>query len=182
MKIAMKISNLRAAVAGTALVVGAALAQSPSPSLSHTDTAFLKQAAQGGLAEIEASQLAETNATDPQVKSFAEQMVSDHTRTGDELKALASSKGVEVPSDPSVGQRTQLKILGALKDGHFDQHYASEYGVDAHEKTVKLFQKEAAQGKDPEVKAFATRTLPALQHHLAMAQDLKRITRASSSD
>lgn len=170
----------------TAVATGAAQAQSPAASsaatqqvlahpdakLPHADAEFLKQAAQNGHAEVEGSKLALSKASSPEVKAFAQKMVDDHSKAGEELSALAASKGVKVSDEPSLAQKAKLKLL-SLRDGlSFDQHYADSIGVKAHQDTVKLFQKASDEAKDPEVKAFATKTLPVLQHHLDMSRDL----------
>jgi putative membrane protein len=144
--------------------------------LARADAAFLKQAAQNGHAEVESSKLALTKAVNTQVKGFAQQMVDDHTKTGQELAALAASKGVEVPKEPSVAQKAKLKMLSAADGANFDKRYADSMGVAAHQDTLKLFQKAAAGATDPDVKAFASKSLPTLQHHLQMAQELKTAT------
>jgi putative membrane protein len=144
--------------------------------LSRADTAFLKQAAQNGHAEVESSKLAVTKAANTQVKGFAQQMVDDHTKANQELAALAASKGVDVPKEPSVAQKAKMKALSAADGANFDKRYADSMGVSAHQDTIKLFQKAATGANDPDVKAFATKTLPTLQHHLQMAQDLKNTT------
>lgn len=144
--------------------------------LARGDTAFLKQAAQNGHAEIEGSKLALSKGTHAQVKAFAQQMVDDHTKASQELAALAAGKGVELPSEPSLAQKAKLKLL-AQRDGEsFDRHYAESIGVAAHEDTVKLFKKAAEQAKDADLKAFATKTLPTLEQHLQHAKDLKAAT------
>ncbi|RZL04363.1 MAG: DUF4142 domain-containing protein [Rubrivivax sp.] len=169
----------------TAVATGAAQAQAlaassatmapashPGAKLAHADAEFLKQAAQNGHAEVEGSQLALTRAASPEVKAFAQKMVDEHTQSSQELKALAASKGVTVPDTSSIVQKAKLKLLSARDGASFDKHYADTVGVKAHQDTVKLFQKAADQAKDPEVKAFATKTLPILQHHLDMSRDL----------
>ena len=140
--------------------------------LSAADSGFMKQAAQDGHAEVEASKLAQDKAHSEQVKSFARQMIDDHTKAGDELKALAASKGVDVPDGPSVRQQAQLKLLGSTDGVKFDKRYVDQSGVAAHEETVKLFKKGASEAKDADVKAFAAKTLPTLEHHLQMARQL----------
>jgi putative membrane protein len=107
------------------------------------------------------------------VKTFAQQMVDDHTKAGSELSSLASAKGVTLPKDPSLTQKAKLKVLSAMDGTRFDKQYAQTIGVAAHEDAVKLFQKASKEAKDPDVKDFATKTLPTLQHHLQMAKDLK---------
>lgn len=183
--------SLRLGIAGTALCLAlGATAQSStatqggttagqgeragraSSQLSRADTAFMKQAAENNHAEIESSRLAEHKASDPAVKAFAQQMVADHGKTGQELAALASSKGVELPDGPSMMQKAKLKLLEAADGADFDRRYSETMGLAAHRDTIALFQKAAKEARDPEVKAFATKTLPALQGHLDMAQKL----------
>jgi putative membrane protein len=143
-----------------------------SSQLSREDRDFLEKAAHAGHTEVEGSKLALTKATTPQVKQFAQQMVDDHTKAGDELKQLAESKGVKVPAEPAMAQKAKLKVLSARSGDGFDRDYAEEVGVKAHADTVKLFQKAAQGAQDADVKAFARKTLPTLQHHLQMAQAL----------
>lgn len=139
---------------------------------ARSDAAFMKQAAQNGAAEIEASQMALQKAQRPDVKAFAEKMVADHAKTSDELKQLAASKKVSLPDGPSIKHKTQLKMISAGDDAKFDDRYAKSFGVKAHEDTVKLFEEAAANARDADVKAFAQKTLPALNHHLEMARAL----------
>jgi putative membrane protein len=112
-------------------------------------------------------------ATDPKIKEFAKRMIEDHTKANEELKALASSKGVEVPDDPSLMQKGKTKLMLSTADGaDFDRRYAESMGVTAHEDTIELFEKAAKSAQDPEIKAFAQKTLPKLQEHLKMAQEM----------
>lgn len=149
--------------------------------LARSDESFLKQAAQNGLAEVESSKLALTKAQNMQVKSFAQQLVDDHTRAHEDLKALAQSKGVEVPTEPSIAQRAKMKLLENADAENFDRRYTEQMGVEAHKDTVKMFQKASTESRDADVKAFASKTLPKLQEHLKMAQDLKAVTDKNGS-
>jgi putative membrane protein len=151
-----------------ALAAGSAWAD-----LARSDSSFLNNAAQGGLAEVESSKLALTKGVNTQIKGFAQQMVDDHEKAYKELQALAASKGVKLPDAPSVAQRAKIKLLSARDGAGFDRQYASSMGVSAHEDTVKLFQKAARDAKDADVKAFAAKALPTLEHHLQMARELK---------
>lgn len=183
-------------LAALLVMAGAAIAQTPatqaatatpasaSPSASHAqadrvaraDAAFIKQAAQNGHAEVESSKLALTKASNAQVKTFAQQMVDDHTKANNELATLARSKGIEVPTEPSLAQKAKMKVLSVRDGDSFDRHYADAMGVKAHEDTIKLFRKASAEASDPDIKAFAIKTLPTLEHHLQMAKDLKAMT------
>ena len=142
--------------------------------LAHADSSFIENASQSGLFEVEESQLALSRSQNTQVKAFAQQMVDDHTKANQELMGLAQQKGVKVADKPSMMMRGKIDVLKARKDG-FDHHYA-ESQVNAHESTIKLFRKEAQDGKDADVKAWAAKMLPALEHHLQMAQDLRKAT------
>jgi putative membrane protein len=157
---------------------GSAFAQASAPSaapLDKADTAFLKHAAEAGLAEVEAARLAIDKGVNTQVKGFAQQMSDDHTRMHAELRTLATAKGVRLPIEPSLGQRTKIKLLSAADGGSFDRKYANALGVKAHEDALRLFQKAANNATDPQVKDFALKAVPQLQHHLEMARELKGV-------
>ncbi|HEY8877218.1 MAG TPA: DUF4142 domain-containing protein [Roseateles sp.] len=151
------------------LLAGAAFA---GQAHARSDESFMKEAAHAGAAEIEASKLAQTKAKSADVKSFADTMIADHTKVADELKALAASKNVKLPDGPSVKQKAEIKLIDAGDNDKFDERYAKNFGIKAHEDTIKLFEDASREAKDPEVKAWATKTLPGLKHHLEMAQAL----------
>ena len=159
--------------AGSPATSGSQGAAAKASSLSSEDKEFISQAAQNGHAELDTSKLAMEKASDPKVKEFAKMMIEDHTKANEELKALASSKGVEAPDDPSLLQRGKSKLMLSTADGaDFDRRYAESMGVDAHKETIELFEKAAGSAEDADVKAFAKKTLPKLQEHLKMAQEL----------
>jgi putative membrane protein len=136
------------------------------------DKSFLKDAYEDGLAEISAGQLASSKATNADVKAFAQHMVEDHTKANAELKTLADSKKVEVPSEPSTVAKGKAKLLESKSGGDFDKAYVDAMVKD-HDKAVKAFAKSANEAEDADVKAFAAKTLPTLEGHLKMAQDLQ---------
>ncbi len=166
---------------GASPAASGAMSSRSGSKIAGRDSAFLKQAAQNGNAEVEASKMALTKSSNADVKAFAQQMIDDHTKVGDELKTLAAGKGVEVSDKPSIAQSAKIKLLDAMSGANFDKRYASMTGVTAHRDTVKLFQKASADAKDADVKAFAAKSLPALQHHLEMAQSLKGATAGAKS-
>ncbi len=156
-------------MAGTQGTAGAAR----KSALSRADEAFVNQAAQNGHAEVEASKLAMEKASDPKVKEFAKHMIDDHTKANKELEALASSKGVDLPDGPSLLQKGKSKLMLSTADGeNFDRRYAESMGVEAHEDNIELFEKAVKEAEDPDVKAYAQKTLPKLQEHLKMAKAL----------
>lgn len=159
-----------------ALALPAVAQAQTTPKLSHQDTEFLKDAAEAGNAEVAGSKLAVVQSANADVKAFAQTMIDDHDKAASELKSLAEQKGVKVSDTPSAAKRMQIKLLSGRKGAGFDQHYAESIGVDAHQDAVKLFQKEVDKGTDADVKAWASKTLPTLTHHLEMAQNLKAAT------
>lgn len=144
--------------------------------LARADKNFLEKAAEANHTEINASKIALEKSTMPAVKEFANAMIADHGKTGDEARALATAKGVKLPDDPSTMQKAKITMLSKLNGANFDKQYAKIVGVNAHEDTIKLFRKASTDAKDPDVKAFAAKTLPALEHHLEMAKALKATT------
>ncbi|MFL9925258.1 DUF4142 domain-containing protein [Herbaspirillum lusitanum] len=157
-------------VAGVALALNVAHA---ADAVAGKDKSFMVKAAEAGNAEVNASKIALEKSANPAVKKFAQTMIDEHTKVGDELKQLASSKDVSLPAEPSVGQRAKIAVLEKLSGATFDKRYASMIGVSAHEDAVKLFQKNSTSAADPDVKNFAAKTLPGLQAHLKMANELK---------
>ena len=170
---------LSTAALALAVSMGAhAQASAPAAKLSHQDKSFLKDAAEGGNAEVAGSKVALAQPANADVKTFAQMMVDDHGKAGAELKGLADQKGVKVSDTPTMTQKAEIKMLSERKGSSFDQHYADSIGVKDHQDTIKLFQKEVDKGTDADVKAWAAKTLPTLQHHLEAAQALKAKTDA----
>jgi len=147
--------------------------------LSAMDQHFMKEAAEGGLAEVELGNLAAQKASSSEVKNFGERMVQDHTKANDQLKQIASNKGVNLPSQPSHAQMAEKKKLEKLSGTQFDKAYMDAMLKD-HKKDVADFQRESQSGKDPDLKSFASQTLPTLQEHLKQAQSVTPTASRSS--
>lgn len=140
-------------------------------SLATQDRKFLDDAAKAGVAEVALGGIAKDRAQSQQVKDFAATMVKDHTDANSKLQGIASGKGIAPPADmTSKDKRTQHK-LEKLAGTAFDAAYVKSQ-LDAHKDAVALFRKESTSGRDPELKAFATDTLPTLEKHLQHVQDL----------
>lgn len=155
---------------GTLLTVSVFVLNGVITQASNQDS-FFTEAAQMGLAEVQLSQLALERATSEQVKTFAQQMVTDHTAANQELTALAASKSVTVPTDTDAKHKAAATKLGGMSGTDFDKAYMKQMVKD-HEAAVKLFQRQADRSDDADVKAFAAKTLPTLQNHLQMARTL----------
>lgn len=147
--------------------------------LSHRDHEFIEDAAKGGLAEVQLGQLAAQKAENPDVKKFGQRMVDDHSKANDQLKQIASSKGMNLPADLDRSAKREHDKLSKLSGAAFDREYM-KHMVSDHKKDVKDFEKEAKSGSDADVKTFASSTLPTLQEHLQMAQQADASVRGGS--
>jgi putative membrane protein len=148
----------------------ATTSSSPAAStLAPEDRTFLNKAAVGGMAEVQLGQVAVKNAKNADVKAFGQRMIDDHSRANSELTRLATSKGVTPPSELDSKHKATLERLSKLTGDQFDKAYMADMVTD-HEEDVAEFQKEANSASNPDVKAFAAKTLPTLQEHLQMAK------------
>jgi len=159
-------------LAGSAVVILAAgiVSAQTAQRLRRADSDFITKAAQGGMAEVEMGRIAVQRGTNDDVKRFGQHMVDDHTKANDELKGVASQKGIAVPSNVDPKQKATMDRLSNLSGAAFDRAYMQDMVKD-HQEDVAEFQREANSGADPDVKNFAAKTLPTLQEHLKMAQD-----------
>ena len=115
-------------------------------------------------AEIDAAKLAKDDAKNGEVKEFAKQMVKDHSKANDELKTLAASKNITLPSAPNEEKQKAAADLGGKSGSDFDKAYISQMKKD-HDQTVKLFEDAQKDVKDAELKAFIDKTLPVIKAH-----------------
>ena len=133
--------------------------------LSQKDVSFIQKAGAGGQQEVENGKMAEKQGKSADVKRIGARMVADHTKANKELTGLANRKGVKFDTG---GVRAQN--IGAAD---FDRQYLKLLEMD-HKNDIAEFQKEARSGDDRDVKAWAAKTLPMLQEHLAMVQNAER--------
>jgi len=165
----MKALKFTAATLALALAsIGAAHAE-----LASGDKKFLEKAAESGQLEIATSQVAVQKATNADVKAFAQMMVTDHTKADTELKGLAASKQFTLPTEQPRKVKSELDDLNKKSGMDFDKEYADEIAVDAHKDAVALFKDAAEDAKDPDIKAWAAKTLPILQAHYDHGKQLK---------
>src|SRR5437868_2696998 len=148
----------------TGLTLGVAWAQSSpqskSSTLSEKDKTFMHKAAKGGMMEVAMGRMAEQNAQSDDVKSFGKRMVTDHSKANDELKSIASKKGVQLPTKEHSGKWTSDKAYMDMM-------------VEDHEKDLAEFKEEASTGSDPDVKKFADDTAKMVQEHLDLAKEIQ---------
>lgn len=186
-RVSVLLSRFILTAAITSLPV-AMLAQTNKPSAATSvatttaaDRKFVRAAAQGGLLEVELGKLATEKASSNEVKKFGQRMVDDHTRAGNQLKDIASSKGITVPTKLSAKDRMTKDRLSKLSGDEFDQAYMNNMVKD-HTQDVSDFKRESVSGTDSEVKNFASSTLPTIEDHLREAQKIApKATSASNN-
>ncbi len=142
------------------------------------DKYFIKAAAVGNMFEVQLSELALQRAQDEKVKQFAKMMVQDHTKVAGEIKQLAQSKGVQLPTELPEMKMEEIQIFQTLQGSDFDQSYLSCMKV-AHAKDVAAFGEKSKHAKDAELKAWTTKTLPSLKMH---KQHVMAMTGGSGDD
>lgn len=162
--------NTNAAQPAAGHEAGAAAAQGQDQAMDM-DREFVREAASGGMFEVQAGQLAEQRSTNPEVKQFAQKLVQDHTQANQQLTQIAKAKGIEVPQHLLPVHQAMLDALQKHQGSDFDKHFI--YGnVADHVKDILEFRDASQELQDPQLKQFAQQTLPKLHEHLQMAQRL----------
>jgi putative membrane protein len=155
--------------ASTAGTLPGSVGDRTPPKLAGGDKAFIEKAALHGLAEVELGKLAQQKAASAQVKDFGARMERDHGKANDDLKALASQKGLRLPTSIDAEHQRKMQKMQQLSGTAFDRAYMKDMVAD-HKKDVSEFRKQSRTAKDPDVKVFANKTLPTLEEHLQLAQ------------
>jgi putative membrane protein len=137
--------------------------------LAGAEQAFLKEAATGGLMEVELGRLAAEKASNAEVKQFGQRMVDDHGKANQQLSTIAQQKNVQVPTELAGKAKADYDRLSKLSGEQFDRAYM-QMMVRDHRKDVGDFRKQSTSAKDPDLKSFASQTLPTLEEHLKLAE------------
>jgi putative membrane protein len=164
-----KSTPLHLAIALIALIAVPAFA---ATTVSEADKTFVIKAAQGGMTEVQLGQIAADKASSPDVKSFGSQMVTDHGKANDELKAIAASKGITLPDKLDGKHQAMVDKMNGMSGSAFDKAYVNGM-VAAHKKDDALFSKEASSGEDADIKAFAAKTDQVVKMHLTMIEGIQ---------
>ena len=165
---------------GTTPAAGTAPAAAAGQKLGVSDALFAMAAADGGMTEVVISEIGARKATNPQLKQFSQQMITEHTRINNELKALAARKGIALPTAITPGHQFCGQNLEGLSGDEFDTTYAVTQHV-LHMDTIAMFEAEAERGQDPDMKALAAKALPHIVGHtrelkpIAMPYDKKKM-------
>jgi putative membrane protein len=165
--------NQSTANANSTINANATARTSPATTAPTTgsDTAFVNTVAMDGMAEVELGRLAVQKAKSPEVKQFAQRMVADHSKANVELKQLASNKNVTLPAEPNAQQKADKDRLSKLSGAEFDREYMTMMTA-GHDKAVAAFEDESRNGKEPDVKAWSSKTLPTLREHQTLAKQI----------
>jgi len=161
-----------------ALLFGGSLALA-ADKLSMGDSKFIKDAAAGGLMEVQLGKLAAEKAASPQVKEFGKKMEQDHSKANKELQQLASTKNVQIADKLEGKHKSTYDRLAKLSGERFDREYMKAM-IDDHKDDVDNFKKQADKADDADVKKFAAKTLPTLEQHLELAQSTGQQVGAAS--
>jgi putative membrane protein len=171
--------------AGVALALAtSAFAQNPPAvpgSSGSEDIEFVLEAAQGGMAEVEIGRLAAERAKSDEVRKFAQRMIDDHSKAGDQLKSIAESKGIRLPNEMDAKDKALLTRLQKLNGAAFDKAYMQAM-VNDHVKDVSAFKHESNEGRDRQVQSFASTTLPTLEEHLQQARQARQSTTTAAGN
>lgn len=144
---------------------------SSSSAVDKDDAKFAVAAANGGMAEVELGTLAQQKAANAKVKDFGGMMVSDHSKANDEMKALAKSKGITLPTTIDNDEQKVKDNLSSKSGADFDKAYVDNM-IEDHKNDIKEFEDAIKNLKDPDLKAFAIKTLPTLKMHLDAIQKI----------
>jgi len=140
---------------------------------AEDDAEFATEAAAGGLAEVELSKAALAKSSNAKVKEFATMMVGDHGKANEELKMIAQAKNITLPATLAEDHQKALNDLNTKAGADFDKKYI-DLMVDDHQKTLDLMEKQAKDGKDAELMAFASKTAPIVKAHLDMIKNIQK--------
>jgi putative membrane protein len=152
-------------------------AGAPVLAASKADQAFLKDAMQGNLAEVQMGQLAQQKGQSDAVKSYGQMLVTDHSANNERAKQLADQNEITAPGEPSAKQKAAYDKLNKLSGAAFDRRFTKMMVMD-HKKDIAMFKREAAKKNDP-LAQYASDTLPVLQKHLDAAEKLEHNKSAS---
>lgn len=145
------------------------------PSLSDTDETFVENAALSNMSEIEFGELAATQGSDPLVRDFAQQMISEHTTAQNELRDIANDySDIDWPEELDEQHEERMEQLAGLNGFQFDSMYMASQITD-HQMAINIFETELAGGTDQRVRAYANKYLPHIEAHLERADSIQNV-------
>jgi putative membrane protein len=149
------------------------LAQAADPvALHEDDITFVKRATLAGMMEVRACEAALKRNLTAEEQAFAKQLINDHQKANDELASIAKRKGLTPPSGLTADEEEKLSKMAGIKDKDFNEEFL-EHQISCHKKSIDLFEDQAEDGKDADLKAFAAKHVPTLKAHLETAKRLE---------
>jgi putative membrane protein len=136
---------------------------------------FAMKAAEGGMLEVKLAQLAQQKSQSQEVKQLAQQLEQDHNMANQQLMQVAKQKNINLPTDLKGECKETYEAFQQLSGKDFDNAYLL-FNVKDHLKDIMMFQKEAQNGTDQEIKQWAMQTLPKLRQH---AQHIGTVAQAN---
>lgn len=144
----------------------------PKASVGVVDQDLFRRLAQANLVEIAAAKAAQAQSDDEQVQRFAKHMIDDHTKAWNELAEMAKVKSITLPTQPDDMQQQMVAKLRGARGKDVKQQYFAQFGLQAHQETLKLLNTAHAQTQDADLKTMIERWQPIVQEHLRMAADI----------
>ncbi len=139
---------------------------------NDNDAEFLVDAAEIQLELISLGKLAQQNANSDHVRELGKMMENDHIKALSELKTLAQSKAISIPTSITEDSKENYDKLKNKTGSDFGKAY-SEMMVEQHEDAIALFEKASTESTDSAVGAWASKMLPGLKTHLTRAEACK---------
>ncbi len=144
--------------------------------VSNDDLKFVTDAANAGMMEVALGKVAQQNSTSTDVKNFGAMMVTDHTKAGDDLSKIATTKHIMMPISLPQDDQNKVDDLSKKTGKDFDKAYMDAM-VSGHKKVAGMFEDETKKGSDADIKAFASSTLPTINKHLDAAKKCEMMTK-----
>lgn len=157
----------------SALSIGFAGITLAAQGVTADEKAFMQKAAQSDETEISLAKLALSKSANPQIKQFAQTMITDHTKSTSLLKPIAAKDGVALPEKPGAADEAKYRALEKKSGAAFDKGYIDTM-VSAHQSLLQDVQAEAGKAQDPKLKHFIATVEPIVSHHLQMAKQLQQ--------
>jgi putative membrane protein len=144
-----------------------------SSGTSAWDKQFIMNIALRGMREIDLAKVALDKSSNPAIKEYAAKVVEEQTKATGALKRIAGKQSIAIPAALDPKEQTEVDRIAKLSGADFDRAYTRDQ-VKNHERSLREFQREAKDGQDEQVKAFAVRVLPIVEQHLQTARDLTK--------
>lgn len=140
--------------------------------MSKADSKGIVDMAMVNMAEIEMGKMAQSKSQNPEVKTYAQQMIDDHTKALQEVQTVAQAKGVTLPTELDAKHKAMGAKLAKLSGDAFDREYMKVGGVASHKEAHALLKKQEKSAKDADVKGLATKMMPTVEQHLKAAEKM----------